>query len=233
MSTLIDYRGLQVVNPNPSGLGGRAINDNFKKLTTFITDVAPGTSDDSTAGFVVGSRWFAYAPGGESLEFICVGATPGAAEWSQTTVVTAGSIGLGTDFAVEFASVTALSPSVFGQLDAQSLKVHKATVGGVVTLTASGTTVATDASQGNTFKITLANSYTISNPTNPTDGQIITYRLKQDSTGSRTVSWGSAFRFSGGVQPALTVAGGKVDYIGFRYDSADAKWDNVAERLNF
>ena len=44
MSSLIDYNGLEVVNPDPTGEGGRAINDNFKTLSTCLKNVVEDTS---------------------------------------------------------------------------------------------------------------------------------------------------------------------------------------------
>ena len=108
----------------------------------------------------------------------------------------------------------------------------KRVVAAVVALT-DGATIATDASQGNTFSVTLGGNRTMANPTNPASGQKIVYRIRQDGTGSRTLSWGSAFRFAGGTAPTLTATANKTDYIGFVYHATDGKWDCIAERLNF
>ena len=58
------------------------------------------------------------------------------------------------------------------------------------------------------------------------------FYLKQDGTGSRTITWGGDFRFSGGTAPTLTTTGGKTDYLGFIYNSNDSKWDCIAQSLN-
>ena len=71
--------GLQVVVPDPADAGGAAINANFKALATQVAAADPGVDDDATAGFGVGSRWYNYAT---SLEWICLDATPGAADWA-------------------------------------------------------------------------------------------------------------------------------------------------------
>lgn len=92
-----------------------------------------------------------------------------------------------------------------------------------------GANIATDASLGSVFKVTIAGNRTIDNPTNPTAGQKIVYRIKQDATGSRTITWGSAFRWGTDVTvPTLTTTAAKTDYIGFIYNSDDSKWDGVA-----
>jgi hypothetical protein len=99
---------------------------------------------------------------------------------------------------------------------------------GVVALT-DGATINTDASLGHLFTVTLGGNRTMANPTNPTSGQKIIYRLKQDATGSRTITWGAAFRFGTDVtSPTLTTTASKTDYVGFIYNAADSKWDCVA-----
>jgi hypothetical protein len=87
-------------------------------------------------------------------------------------------------------------------------------------------TIVTDASLGSEFRVTIGGNRTLSNPINGTDGQRITYRIKQDATGSRLITWGSSFRFSDRYpQPSLSVTPNYVDYIYFEYNSADDKWD--------
>ncbi len=98
----------------------------------------------------------------------------------------------------------------------------------VVALT-DGATINTDASLGNIFTVTLGGNRAIANPTNPTDGQKIIYRLKQDGVGTRTVSWGAVFRFGTDVTaPVLTTTINKTDYIGFVYNATDTTWDCLA-----
>jgi hypothetical protein len=98
----------------------------------------------------------------------------------------------------------------------------------VVTLT-DASTIATDASLGNIFTVTLGGNRTLGNPTNPVNGQKAVWRIRQDGTGSRTISFGSDFRFSIDVpMPALSTSANLTDYIGAIYNSTDSKWDVVA-----
>ena len=105
-----------------------------------------------------------------------------------------------------------------------------ATVPAVVSLSQSAGSVAVNAALGNVFALTLtASGWTIANPTNPADGQVIRIRLIQDGTGSRTISWGSAYDWgstsgSGNSAPTLTTTASKVDVLGFEYDAALTKW---------
>ncbi len=95
--------------------------------------------------------------------------------------------------------------------------------------------IATDTSLGNTFTVTLGDNRTMSAPTgSPANGDKIMYRIRQDGTGNRTITWNSAFRFSGDpTPPTLSTAANKTDYVGFIYNSTDSKWDCIAERIGF
>lgn len=98
----------------------------------------------------------------------------------------------------------------------------------VVALT-DAATIATDASLGDEFWVTLGGSRTMGNPTNPVSGQFIAYRLKQDGVGLRLITWSSKFRFGVDVPvPVLTVTAAKTDYIGFQYNEVDDKWDCIS-----
>jgi hypothetical protein len=90
-------------------------------------------------------------------------------------------------------------------------------------------TIATDASLGKTFTVTLGGNRTLGAPTNPTNGQKIIYRIKQDATGSRTLAYNAIFRFSADIpSPTLTTTVAKTDYLGFIYNATDTKWDILA-----
>ena len=69
-------------------------------------------------------------------------------------------------------------------------------------------------------------------PTNPLPWQMIIMAIKQDGTGSRTITWNADYRFSGGTAPTLTTTAAKIDYLGFMYNSTDDKWDCIAQSLD-
>lgn len=94
-------------------------------------------------------------------------------------------------------------------------------------------TIAIDASQGSVFDVTLGGNRTLGAPTNPTDGQRIIVRVKQDATGSRTLAYNAVFRFDADGEPTLSTTAGAVDYLGFQYNAASTKWDLLAHRLGF
>jgi hypothetical protein len=85
--------------------------------------------------------------------------------------------------------------------------------------------IATDASLGNHFRVTLGGNRTLDNPTNPTDGQKCTWEIIQDGTGSRTLAYGSQFTFGTDVtSPTLTTTASKRDFIGAVYNGTTTKW---------
>lgn len=93
-----------------------------------------------------------------------------------------------------------------------------------------GAAIPLDASLSNNFKFTLTLNATLGNPTNSTDGMVLNIRVKQDSTGSKTLSYGSAYKFAGGAAPSLSTAGDSVDLITMYYDSSDAAWACVMSK---
>ena len=84
-----------------------------------------------------------------------------------------------------------------------------------------GATISTDAALGNYFRVTLAGNRTLANPTNMKDGQGLVFKILQDGTGSRTLAYGTKFKFPGGTAPVLTTAANSTDVITGVYDSTD------------
>ena len=76
-----------------------------------------------------------------------------------------------------------------------------------------GATVTPDFGTNNNFTLTLAGNRAIANPTNPTIGQSGTIYLVQDSTGSRTLTWGNTWRFQGNTAPTLSTSANSVDML--------------------
>ncbi len=96
------------------------------------------------------------------------------------------------------------------------------------------TSIDTDAQDGSMFTLTTTQNFTLNNPTNAYNGKKIIYKIKQDSTGSRVITWGSKFRgtVASGL-PTLSTTANYVDYIGFVYDSSVDKWNCWASQLGF
>lgn len=84
--------------------------------------------------------------------------------------------------------------------------------------------VSLDASLSNAFRLVLTGNATLLSPTNPYDGQVIRIVVKQDGTGGRTLAYGGAYKFPGGVAPILSTGANKIDYLAFEYSGADSVW---------
>lgn len=82
-------------------------------------------------------------------------------------------------------------------------------------------TIAVDASQGFNFRVVLGGNRTLGNPTGMRSGQQITIRIKQDGTGSRTLAYGSKYKFPGGTVPVLSTAANALDMLICQYDPTD------------
>jgi hypothetical protein len=83
-----------------------------------------------------------------------------------------------------------------------------------------GATISVNASLANTFRLTLAGNRTLANPTNLSAGQHLFFRIKQDATGSRTLAFGSKYKFPGGAA-VLSTAANALDVISCQYDQND------------
>jgi hypothetical protein len=91
--------------------------------------------------------------------------------------------------------------------------------GSVVALT-DGATITPDFAAGNNFSVTLGGNRTLANPSNLTAGQAGTIVITQDGTGSRTLAYGSNWKFPGGTAPTLTTTASAVDVIAYYVESA-------------
>jgi len=86
---------------------------------------------------------------------------------------------------------------------------------GEITTLTSASTVTPDFADSNNFTLTLGTNVTLANPSNLTAGQSGSLFLVQDSTGSRTVTWGSYWDWAGGTPPTLTTTANAVDRVDY------------------
>jgi hypothetical protein len=90
----------------------------------------------------------------------------------------------------------------------------KAQSGSITALT-DASTIAVDLSLNNHFSVTLGGNRALANPTNIVAGTSGSIFITQDSSGSRTLSYGSYFDFATGEAPTLTTTASKVDRIDY------------------
>jgi hypothetical protein len=92
-----------------------------------------------------------------------------------------------------------------------------------------GATITWDASVAQVAKVTLGGARTISAPTNGATGQFISLLVIQDGTGSRTLTWNSAYEFASDTAPTLTTTASLGDLFTFRYNGT--KWLETGRNL--
>ena len=93
---------------------------------------------------------------------------------------------------------------------------------GEVTALTDAASIATDLALSNNFAITLGGNRTLANPSNITAGQSGSIFITQDGTGSRTLAYGSYFKFVAGTAPVLSTTAAAIDRIDYVVKSSTA-----------
>lgn len=91
---------------------------------------------------------------------------------------------------------------------------------GAITALTDGSTITPNFNNANNFSVTLGGNRTLANPTNLTAGQSGVIVITQDGTGSRTLAYGSYFKFPGGTAPTLTTTASAVDVLAYYVESS-------------
>ena len=134
-----------------------------------------------------------------------------------------------------FTAVTAPSGTIVGTTDTQTLSAKtltNPTVTNYVETPYSATptsTITLDLANGTVQIITLGGNVTITMPT-ATSGKSFIMFLKQDATGSRTVTW-STVKWAGGTAPTITSTASRLDILSFFADGTN--WYGVVVAQNF
>jgi hypothetical protein len=143
---------------------------------------------------------------------------------NSTATPTNGGIGYGTGTAHAYTSAgTAGQVVVSAGAAAPAFGVGAATTPSAVTFSATAMTV--NCALSNVFTTTFtANVTTAPTLSNPIDGQTINWFITQDATGSRTITWPTSFKWSGGLVPVLSTTANSVDLLVATYRSATSAW---------
>lgn len=128
-----------------------------------------------------------------------------------------GRISVGTNDGITFykngpANTSTVAISNTGLLSAN-------TGAGVVGTLTSNTTVNIDLSQYNNWAITLGTNATLANATNTTVGQSGVIYITQDTTGGRTLAYGSMWKFLNASVPTLSTSANSVDVLVYTVQS--------------
>lgn len=102
----------------------------------------------------------------------------------------------------------------------------------VATLTF-GTAITPDAGTANAFNLNITGTGgSVSAPLNPSDGQVIRFRLYQGGTASNSLAWGTIYDFGTTGVPSLSGTA-KTDILGFEYDAFIGAWCFVGSGPGF
>ena len=90
-------------------------------------------------------------------------------------------------------------------------------VRGAITTLTDAATIAIDMDDNNNFKVVLGGNRTLGNPTNVVEGQTGFIEVHQDSSGNRTLGYGSNYRFVGGASgvPTVTTTASAVSVLAY------------------
>ena len=84
-----------------------------------------------------------------------------------------------------------------------------------------GATIDWNLSTQQVAKVTLAGNRTLNAPTNQQAGAFYSLTIIQDGTGSRTLTFNSAYKFTGATAPTLTTTASAKDVIVFKSDGTN------------
>ena len=133
-----------------------------------------------------------------------------------TCILTSGTTAASWDADIQ--GFTSLSGANIAVLN--SAQSFSAAQRGTISALSDGATITPDFAVANNFSVTLGGNRTLANPTNLTAGQSGVIVITQDGTGSRTLAYGSNFKFPGGTAPTLTTTASAVDVLAYYVESA-------------
>jgi hypothetical protein len=190
-----------------------------------ITSLANGSGAQDAAAF--GQIPAALPPSG-AAGGVLAGTYPNPSGLAATAVTagsyTYSSVTVGADGRLTAAASGAAPLPLSGGTLTGSLAVGGAFSTTPVVLT-DAATIAVNAALSDYFRVTLGGSRTLGTPSNPADGQSITFEVIQDATGSRTLSYSAAYSFPASApQPSLSTAANDHDFISFVYSASQSAW---------
>ena len=103
-----------------------------------------------------------------------------------------------------------------------------ANISQVAITSSSNATAWNAAAAANAYYVTSENT-TISAPSNPVEGAIISVELAQGGT-PRTVAWNTVFEFAASTAPTVTATANKTDIFAFRYNGS--VWQEIGRSQN-
>jgi len=169
---------------------------------SYVNNVLSGAGIEMIVGSNGGAALQATAGGG--LQFWTVGGAVGSETYVEPMVMTGtGNIGIGTSNPLTTFYLNGSGASVINTINF-------------------ATTMTPNFSIANNFAITLGGNATLTNPQTAIPGQSGVIYVGQDATGSRTLTYGSWWKFPGGVTPTLTTTANAVDALFYTVRTANS-----------
>lgn len=203
---------------------GVDMNTSNQVVATHLSSALPinqgGTGTGSTlTGLVRGSG---SALTGAELSGDCTTSGSNAITCTKTS---------GSSFGTAATQNTGTSGATIGLLNgANTVSGFETHTKGVVisnsSLTDNGSTIGTDASLSNNFRVTaLTANVTLSNPTNSVDGQIVTWEIIQNASAAKTLAFGTNFAFGAEITACtISTTLSSHNFLTAIYNSTMGRW---------
>lgn len=198
------------------GCAPSGINDAIREMMAQVKDLYSGTTGDAV-GVAGGGTGATTASGARTNLGLVIGTDVQAYDADLTTLGAGGSaarsflgLAIGTDVQA-YNAATAVTNA------AQSFTAAQR---GSISVLTDGATITPNFALANNFSVTLGGNRTLANPSNLTAGQSGVIVITQDGTGSRTLAYGSYFKFANGTAPTLTTTASAVDVLAYYVESS-------------
>ena len=199
---------------NIANQGFPAFRSDLNNALSAINSTHSGSSTPS--GAVAGTIWLdttnatnptlKFYDGADNISLATIDYTANTVDWLDSSV-----------------SITGLSTSATGTvltLSDSNILFAKKGYFAEQTLT-DGATIDWNLSTEQVAKVTLAGNRTLNAPTNQQAGAFYSLAIIQDGTGSRTLTFNSAYKFTGATAPTLTTTASAKDIIIFKSDGTN------------
>lgn len=199
---------------NIANQGFPATRSDINNALSAINSTHSGSSTPS--GAVAGTIWLdttnatnptlKFYDGADNISLATIDYTANTVDWLDSSV-----------------TITGLSTSATGTvltLSDSNILFAKKGYFAEQTLT-DGATIDWNLSTEQVAKVTLAGNRTLNAPTNQQAGAFYSLAIIQDGTGSRTLTFNSAYKFTGAVAPVLTTTASAKDIIIFKSDGTN------------
>ena len=201
---------------NIANQGFPAFRSDLNNALSAINSTHSGSSTPS--GAVAGTIWLdttnatnptlKFYDGADNISLATIDYTANTVDWLDSSITITGlsTSATGTVLTLSDSNILFAKKGYFAE---QTLSID------------SSNNVAWNLSTQQVAKLTLTGNVTLSAPSNQQSGAFYSLALIQDGTGSRTVTFNSAYKFTGATAPTLTTTASAKDIIIFKSDGTN------------